>query len=177
MRWQKPKWLPRFLAMPVPEPAQQAVRILSIQRNIILPARVMVAVVVFYYLFYREGLLSGSDSWRIVGETLQGYFFFYVIFNALAAVALILRQFPPRLVQWVVFAVGLVDGVLLAGLTLMTGGFESTLFWVYPGLIIVNALSIPLATPQIVLNLFIPQLELRRLKHVMKTVSLIIAHF
>jgi len=160
MRWQKPKWLPRFLAMPVPEPAQQAVRILSIQRNIILPARVMVAVVVFYYLFYREGLLSGSDSWRIVGETLQGYFFFYVIFNALAAVALILRQFPPRLVQWVVFAVGLVDGVLLAGLTLMTGGFESTLFWVYPGLIIVNALSIPLATPQIVLNLSLSALYL-----------------
>src|ERR1700722_15016947 len=153
MRWQKPKWLPRFLAMPVPEPAQQASRILSIQRNIILPTRVMVMVVVFYYLFYREGLQIESDSWRIVGETLQRYFFFYVIFNAVAAIALILKRFPPRLVQWVVFAVGLVDGLLLAGLTLETGGFSSNLFWVFPGLIIVNALSIPLATPQIVLNL------------------------
>jgi signal transduction histidine kinase len=160
MRWQKPKWLPRFLALPVPEPAQQASRILSIQRNIILPARVMVAVVVFYYLFYREGLMVESDSWRIVGETLQRFFFFYVIFNAVAAIALILKRFPPRLVQWVVFAVGLVDGVLLAGLTLETAGFESTLFWVYPGLIIVNALSIPLATPQIVLNLSLSALYL-----------------
>ena len=55
---------------------------------------------------------------------------------------------------------GLVDGLLLAGLTLETDGFESTLFWVYPGLIIVNALSIPLATPQIVLNLSLSGLYL-----------------
>jgi hypothetical protein len=48
IRWQKPKWLPRFLAMPVPEPAQQASRILGIQRNIILPIRMMVTGVVFY---------------------------------------------------------------------------------------------------------------------------------
>ncbi|MDB6023043.1 MAG: Integral rane sensor signal transduction histidine kinase [Pedosphaera sp.] len=153
IRWQKPKWLPQFLAMPVPEPAQQASRILAIQRNIILPARVMVTVVVFYYLFYSRGLVDESPTWQIVQETLQRFFDFYIIFNAIAAILLILRRFPPRLVQWVVFAVGLVDGLLLAGLTLETNGFESTLFWVFPGLIIVNALSIPLATPQIVLNL------------------------
>ena len=153
IRWQKPKWLPHFLAMPVPEPAQQASRILKIQRNIILPARIMVTAVVFYYLFYQRGLMVESPTWELVLETLQRYFIFYIIFNALAALALILRRFPPRLVQWVVFTVGLVDGVLLAGLTLETNGFESTLFWVFPGLIIVNALSIPLATPQIVLNL------------------------
>jgi signal transduction histidine kinase len=153
IRWQKPKWLPRFLAMPVPEPAQQASRILKIQRNIILPARVVVTIIVFYYLFYGEGLLVESGTWSIVGDTVQEFFIFYIIFTALAATALVLRRFPPRLVQWVVFTVGLVDGVLLAGLTLETNGFESTLFWVFPGLIVVNALSIPLATPQIVLNL------------------------
>ncbi len=153
IRWQKPKWLPRFLAMPVPEPAQQASRILKIQRNIILPARVMVTIIVFYYLFYGEGLLVESDTWKIVGENVQSFFIFYIIFTAISSTALILRRFPPRLVQWVVFAVGLVDGVLLASLTLETNGFESTLFWVFPGLIVVNALSIPLATPQIVLNL------------------------
>jgi len=53
----------------------------------------------------------------------------------------------------VVFVVGLVDGLLLAGLTAETGGFSSNLFWVFPGLIMINAVSIPLATPQIVLNL------------------------
>lgn len=141
--------------MPVPEPAQQASRILSIQRNIILPARIVVAAMVFYFLFYSHGLAASSGTWIVVQETLQRYFIFYIFFNLVAAVLLILRQFPPRLVQWVIFVVGLVDGLLLAGLTLETGGFVSTLFWVFPGLIMVNALSIPLAMPQIVLNLML----------------------
>ena len=36
---------------------------------------------------------------------------------------------------------------------MLTGGFESILYWVYPVLIVLNAVSIPLAAPQIVLNL------------------------
>lgn len=153
IHWQKPKWLPRFLAMPVPEPAQQASRILSMQRNIILPARGMVTLIVFYHLFYTPWMEEQSATWGVVQNTLRHFFIFYISFNAIAAILLILKQFPPRLVQWVVFAVGLVDGLLLAGLTLETNGFGSPLFWVFPGLIIVNALSIPLATPQLVLNL------------------------
>lgn len=152
IHWQKPKWLPRFLAMPVPEPSRQASNILTMQRNIILPARVVVTIIVFYYLFYAHWQVVESATWAIVQETLQRFFIFYICFNAIAAILLILRRFPPRLVQWVVFAVGLVDGLLLAGLTLETNGFESTLFWVFPGLIVVNALSIPLAMPQLVLN-------------------------
>jgi len=143
--------------MPVPEPAQQASRILAIQRNIVLPAKLMVSCVVLYYLFYGHALeipASGATSSRDVFlQFLQQYFIFYVIFNAIAAILLILRRFPSGLVQWVVFTVGLVDGLLLAGLTVDTGGWSSSLFWVFPGLIVVNAISIPLATPQIVLNL------------------------
>jgi signal transduction histidine kinase len=150
-RWRKAKWMPRILATPPPEPTQQAARILSIQRNIILPARAMVTAFVCFYLFPTP---TGSEGYReVLLETLEGYFIFYIIINAFAAVLLTLRRFPFRLVQWVVFAVGLMDGLLLLGLTAWTQGFQSTLFWVFPGLIIINALSIPLATPQIVLNL------------------------
>src|SRR5580700_7587612 len=115
IRWQRPKWLPRFLAMPVPEPAQQASRILAIQRNIILPARFAVMLVVFYYLYFY--LIPDTPTWEVVLETLQQYFIFYIIFNAIATPLLVLRRFPPRLVQWLVFTVGLVDGLLLACLT------------------------------------------------------------
>jgi signal transduction histidine kinase len=41
----------------------------------------------------------------------------------------------------------------VAGLAFMTDGFESMAYWLFPGLILLNAISIPLATPQIVLNL------------------------
>ena len=80
----------------------------------------------------------------------------------MAATLLVLRQFPHRFVPWVVFTVGLVDGLLLAGLTAETGGFGSNLFWVFPGLIVINALSIPLATPRSSLNLSLCALLPRR---------------
>ena len=50
---------------------------------------------------------------------------------------------------------GLLDGLFIAGLTIVTGGFDSIVFWVFPCLIVLNALSIPLAVPQIVLNLLL----------------------
>jgi signal transduction histidine kinase len=160
IRWYKPKWLPKVLAMPVPEPSQQATRILAIQRNIILPVKLLLLGVVYYYLFdvgWLESapLLPGSapSPREVVLEYLKHFFFFCLTINAVAAAPLFSRHFPHRLVPWVVFTVGLVDGLLLAGLTAETGGFASNLFWVFPGLIVVNALSIPLATPQIVLNL------------------------
>lgn len=139
--------------MPVHEPAQQASRILAMQRNIMLPVRAMVTIVVFYYLFYSHWIVAASETEVVVLETLQKFFIFYVIFNIIATILLLLKRFPPRLVQWVVFSVGLTDGLLLGGLMLETNGFGSVLYWVFPGLIVVNALSIPLATPQIVLNL------------------------
>ncbi len=151
IRWHKPKWLPRLLSLPVPEPSQQAALILGIQRNIVLPVKVAFTAVVLYYLFYSHWL--DLPTREVALEFLQSFFIFYIIFNAIAAVLLVLKQFPHRLVPWVVFTVGLVDGLLLAGLTMETGGFGSNFFWVFPGLILLNALSIPLAAPQIVLNL------------------------
>jgi signal transduction histidine kinase len=161
IRWHKPKWLPKVLAMPVPDPSQHATRILAIQRNIVLPVKLLLMVVVSYYLFdvrspdVTSSLLPDSvaSPREVALESLQSFFIFYVIFNAVAAALLVLRRFPHRFVPWVVFTVGLVDGLFLAGLTTETGGFGSNLFWVFPGLIVINALSIPLATPQIVLNL------------------------
>ena len=159
IRWHKPKWLPRVLAMPVPDPSQHATRILAIQRNIVLPVKLLLMVVAFYYLFDVRWLDVTSSSLpdfsprEVALEYLQKFFIFYIIFNAADATLLVLRRFPHRFVPWVVFTVGLVDGLFLAGLTAVTGGFGSNLFWVFPGLIVINALSIPLATPQIVLNL------------------------
>jgi signal transduction histidine kinase len=55
----------------------------------------------------------------------------------------------------VAFTLGLLDGLFMAGLTVVTGGFDSMVFWVFPGLIVLNAICIPLAMPQIVLNLIV----------------------
>src|SRR5215467_11545802 len=128
IRWHQPKWLPRLLAAPIPEPSQQASQILAIQRHIVLPAKLMVTAVVFYYLFYSKwpdisslpGEQGPQSLREVVVETLQGFFIAYLVVNAVAATLLVIRRFPHRLVPWVVFTVGFLDGLLLAGLTVQT---------------------------------------------------------
>jgi signal transduction histidine kinase len=57
--------------------------------------------------------------------------------------------------QWVVFALILMDGLFLSALTLVTGGYQSLLYWLFLGLIVRSAVSVPRATSQILLNLTI----------------------
>ena len=140
-----------------PDPPEHARRILAMQRNIVMPAKAVVLGVVFYYLFYSRWpeVVAGTNR-GVVLETIQNLFGPYLLLHAGAAATLIVvRRFTLGLVQWLVFTTGLLDGFPLGALALLTGGFESILFWVFAGLIVVNALSIPLATPQIVLNLLL----------------------
>src|SRR4030095_7136899 len=63
------------------------------------------------------------------------------------------REIPLKVMQWVVFTLALQDALFLAALTLVTDGFDSILYWVFPVLIVRNALSMPVAALQIALNL------------------------
>jgi signal transduction histidine kinase len=85
---------------------------------------------------------------------MQSLFGPYVLINLAVSVSfLVVRRFPPGVVQWIVFTVGLADCVFLGGLTVLTNGFESNLYYIFPGVIVLNAICIPLAVPQIALNL------------------------
>ncbi|MFO1513541.1 MAG: ATP-binding protein [Verrucomicrobiota bacterium] len=152
--WQ---WLKRLPAVAValrPEPGDHAQSILKLQRNIVLPARLLVVSMVLYHLYTSPWLVQVVDNYGVVFETMERTFTAYAFFVlGVTVLFYVVRRPPPGSVQWLVFAVGLADGVFLGGLTVLTGGFDSVLYWVYPVLIILNAVSIPLATPQIVLNL------------------------
>src|ERR1051325_2634966 len=153
------QWLKRLqapLRVARPEPAEQAQRIAALQRNVILPARLITVGVVLYYLYNSPWLGVAVNTYGVMFETIQNVFAGYALFIVAATVLFyVVRRLPPMAVQWLVFAVGLADGVFLGGLTMLTDGFDSNLYWVYPGLIVLNAISIPLATPQIVLNLLL----------------------
>jgi signal transduction histidine kinase len=159
MNWPAWRWLkrvPRLLAPPPPEPARQAQRSLTLQRHLVLPAKFVVIGVVFYYLFLYEWVGPVATTYAVVLKTMQNFFEAYIFLNLLVAVSFyVVRHWPAGFVQWVVFAIGLVDGLFLGGLTLMTGGFDSILFWIFPAVIVLNAICIPLAMPQIVLNLLL----------------------
>lgn len=159
----KPSWwqfLKQSLAPSGPHrlaSAERARRILAMHRNIVMPVRGAALAVVFYYLFYsRWAETPAGDPRSVVLETTQNLFGpFLLLVACVAAPMYILKRSAPILVQWLVFTLGLLDGVLLSVLTVFTGGFQSVLFWCFAGLIFVNALSIPAATPQIVLNLLL----------------------
>lgn len=146
--------LSRLLAPARPEPLQQARRIVAVQLHIVLPAKIGMAAIALYYLFSDWFSETSSSTYILVLDTLQKYFLIYLFCNLAAGLIFLLwRHFPSSLGQWLAFTLGLLDGIFMAGLTFITGGFGSIAYWIFPALIVLNAISIPLAMPQIVLNL------------------------
>jgi signal transduction histidine kinase len=157
-RWPWLDRIPALLTAPRPEPAERAQRIIRLYRDIVMPAKLVAVAAVFYYIYIysSEWLGEVATTYRVFFETMQDFFTAYILFTLTVAVTFfVVRRFPPGVVQWVAFTAGLVDGLFLAGLTVLTGGFESILYWIFPALILLNAICIPLATPQIVLNLLL----------------------
>ncbi|HZI32961.1 MAG TPA: HAMP domain-containing sensor histidine kinase, partial [Candidatus Binatia bacterium] len=66
-----------------------------------------------------------------------------------------IQRLPLAVVQWTVYTSALVDGLLLSAMTLITGGMDSILFWLYLGLIVRNAVSVPPGISQLILNFVI----------------------
>jgi signal transduction histidine kinase len=156
--WKWVKGLAKLVLTSRPEPTRQAERIVAVQLHVVLPARLGVIAVVLYYLYHSGWFDQPLIERTVVLETLQKFIFFvYVISNLIASIVFAAsRRFQPGVFQWLAFTLGLLDGLFMAGLTFMTGGFESIAFFIFPALILLNALSIPLATPQLVLNLLLP---------------------
>jgi signal transduction histidine kinase len=153
-RWQWLQRMPGVLQRAQLGPVEQSRRHVTTQRNILLPARLIVAGIVLYQIIATPWLLDIVNTYGVVVETIQDLCLTYAaLILVLTVLFVVVRRFPPASVQWFVFLLGLADGIFLGGLTVLTGGFESILYWVYPVLIILNAATIPLAMPQIVLNL------------------------
>lgn len=154
--WRAIGWIKELLATRRPEPTHQAERIVAMQLHIVLPAKAGVIAVALYYVFFSNWFRDLPAPHTVALQFLKSYFLAYLIANVLATTALLAwRRFPPELVQWIVFTLGLLDGIFVSGLVFITGGFDSVAYWIFPGLIVLNALSIPLTTPQLGLNLLL----------------------
>src|ERR1035437_1518009 len=123
--WHWIKGVPRLLATARPEPVRQAERIVAMQLHVVLPAKIAVAAFALYYLF--SGSFPGEHSvYVVVLEALQKYILIDILCNLVAGVVFFLwRRLPAGLLQWLVFTLGLLDGLFMAGLTFMTGGVVS----------------------------------------------------
>jgi signal transduction histidine kinase len=157
--WQSLKKITRFIVTDPPDPEEQSMRIRFMERNIGLVVRLVVILVLFYYLFYSNWFDPTTviqEVQEVALELVQRFFLIYALLSLAAGIMLWgMDQLPLKFIRWVVFTMALIDGIFLAALTLVTGGFDSILFWIFLGLIVRNAISIPVAPLQILINLII----------------------
>ena len=140
------------LKMPAPEKAHQIHRIQIMEREIMLPIKA-VGILMIYSFYLTSWTGFAHTALDVDIEAIEYFFWVYVGVNVVAAALLLrMRQLPATLMQWVVFIMILVDGLFLSALTLVSGGYQSVLYWLFLGLIIRSAVSVPRATSQILLN-------------------------
>lgn len=156
LRWQSMRSLGQVFA-PVPvDKNRQVERLRFVERDIGLVVRLVVLGVLFYYLF-RSDWFEGLNVIGLVAlDTVRLFFKVYVGVNLVAAgVYLSMDYLPFPLVRGVGFVINLIDGLFIGVVTLVTGGLESLAYWVFLGLMARNALTFPVASLQITLNVLL----------------------
>lgn len=109
-----------------------------------LPLRVAGFVMLFLSVYFKEWTGIIVELLKISPEAAQSFFWLYMLANVVLAGLLFGGQrLPLAVVQWTAMASSLVDAVFLAGLTTLTGGPDSMVFWLFVGLIVRNAVSVP----------------------------------
>src|SRR5687767_2957672 len=136
-----------------PSQTEMSFRLQSVERDIILPVKAAVIGVLLYSFYYTKWFEDSAIPWSVAQYTVERFFLIYLALNAVVATLLIFsHRLGSVFVQRVIFTSNFVDGLFVAALTFVTGGFDSILYWLFLGLIIRNAVSCPLAVPQIILN-------------------------
>src|SRR6266436_9056176 len=153
--WPPLKEFIALLKVPAPDAPQRLERLRLMERDLMLPLKAVGILMLFHSFYFSFSPWIGivADALALAVESTQYFFWLYVSANILmAAVLLAMDRLPLALVQWAVYTISLVDGLFLAALTLVTGGYDSILFWLFVGLIIRNAVSFPPTMLQLTLN-------------------------
>jgi len=143
--------LVELLKIPPPTTPQLLQRIETMERDIVLPIKVAgIAMLLQSFPWITEA----SDTLTVPVEYARYFLWLYIGANvAMAGLLFVLRRLAPGFVEWAVFANSLVDGIFLGVLTLVTGGYNSILYWFFLALIVRSAVSVPRAMSQLILNM------------------------
>jgi signal transduction histidine kinase len=147
------KRLPALFEIPAPDAYRARRRIELMERTLMLPVKACFVGMILYSFNLSPWVGQISSALDVTVETIQFIFWFYILFSLLLAVPLFSAdRLPLALLQWIVVTTALVDSLVLAAMTLLTGGLDSILFWLFLGLILRNAVSVPPGFSQIFLN-------------------------
>ncbi len=153
LTWRLHRWIDLFKIQP-PAAVEILRRIQIMERHIVLPIKAA-GIAILVQSFYFTPWIRDQYSTLDVSVQIVGYFLWlYIGINvAMASVLFAMRRLSPTLVERSVFFASLVDGIFLGLLTVVTGGYNSGLYWVFLALMVRSAVSVPRAISQLVLNL------------------------
>ena len=148
------KRLPALFEIPVPDPARSRHRIELMERNTMLPLKaVVIAIILHSFNYHSQWMTQALNSLTVTYEAVQLFFGFYIAACCVLALPVLLSgRMPLALLQWTVVTSALADGLMLAGMTYITGGLDSILYWLFIGLILRNSVSVPPGFSQLFLN-------------------------
>jgi serine/threonine protein kinase len=148
--------LAALLAAPSADPSQRAARIQAVEKDVILPLRLFLIAVLGWFFILGDWRNAPNQPLGLGHSFIRQYFWFYFAAN-LAAGALFIkvRQMSLKTIQRINVTAGILDVFLMTALTFIMDGFDSPVYWVFPVLILHNALTISRALPQLLLNLLV----------------------
>ena len=142
-----------LLEIPGPDERDWLRRVTLMEREIVLPIKAALIAMLLYSFYSSPWIGRVQSEWEISVEWTRQFLWVYIAVNAVVAGCLLgMRRLPLGLIQWLVFVSGLVDGIFVSTLLVVTGGYQSFLYWLFLGLIVRSAVSVPRATSQLVLN-------------------------
>jgi signal transduction histidine kinase len=136
-------------------PAQEdiAARLKTVERDVILPVKGVFVLILLYNLYFSRWFEDVALPQSVAQQLIERFFLIYLAVTVIVGALLIFGQrLPSSMIQRVIFTSSFLDGLFLAALAYVTGGFASIVYWLFLGLIARNALSCPLAAPQLILN-------------------------
>jgi len=148
--------LSQLLIAPTVEPGQRASRIQTVETDIVMPIKGILIVILVCYLYFSDWIDYPHSARDLALNIIRKFFLVYAALNMIVgAVFFSRRRLELKKLEWTVFGLGLLDGLLLSALTFLTYGFDSILYWIFLVLILHNALAIPVAAPQLLLNILV----------------------
>jgi len=152
-RWRTWQRLRELLEETTPPAEQMALRLRVMERDVILPVKGVFILILVYNLYFSNWFEDVALPQTVAQQTIERFFMFYLVINmAVAGLLVFATRLGGTILQRVIFTSNFIDGLFLAALTFVTGGFDSILYWLFLGLIVRNAMSCPLAVPQLILN-------------------------
>ncbi len=143
-----------LLKLPPPDTPQVLQRIETMERDMVLPIKAAGMAILLQSFFFSTWIVDTSLLLDVPVEYTRYFLLLYIFLNVPMALVLFqVHRFSPAVVEWSVFAMCLVDAIFLGVLTLVTGGYNSSLYWLFLGLIVRSAVSVPRALSQLMLNL------------------------